>query len=81
MGVVNLLALIQLKVINNVSLFTGCFTVPTYAPPVHDVPEPPKNKLWIEDVIFLVIYPSVSNNTSLLGGVEIATVAIVIAEF
>ena len=64
MGVVNLLALIQLKVINNVSLFTGCFTVPTYAPLVCDVPEPPKNKLWIE-VIFLVIYPSVSNNTSL----------------
>ena len=80
MGVVNLLVLVQLKVINNVSLFTGCFTVPTYAPPVHDVPEPPKNKLWIE-VIFLVIYPSVSNNTSLLEGVEIATVAIVIAEF
>ena len=70
-----------MEVINNVSLFTGCFTAPTNVRPIRDVAEHPTNKLWMEDVISLVINPSVSNNTLSLGDVDIVTVAIVIAEF
>lgn len=62
----NLLVLVHLEVINNVSLFTVYFTAPTNTPQVPDMAEPLTNKLFIEDVISLVIYPSVSNNTSSL---------------